>query len=114
MAVSQGRDHAPLEVPLRQGAEPGWVPKPDYLDIPSTAILEGVVTSHSKKLSAGASPGLDSIPIPFLKYACLPIERGRSVDYVNVLVHRIARMMIAVSGVMYRTFANVPKDLVTD
>ena len=108
-----------------------------------------MVGSHVAKLSAGASPGLDGIPIPFLKYACLPLERGRRVDYINVLVPLIARMfrvflskaripkvwkvaklsplhkkgamsnpgnyrMIAVSGVMYRIYANVLKDLVTD
>eukprot|EP00983_Pelagomonas_calceolata_P040174 1137490-Pelagomonas_calceolata.AAC.3 len=44
-----------------------------------------------KKLSAGASSGLDNIPKPFLKHACLPIERGRRVDHVN-MVPLIARM----------------------
>eukprot|EP00967_Tisochrysis_lutea_P126192 scaffold212947_cov21-Tisochrysis_lutea.AAC.1 len=51
-AVSQGRNHAPLEVLLQQGAEPGWVSKPDCLEISSTAILKEVVRSQSKKLSA--------------------------------------------------------------
>eukprot|EP00983_Pelagomonas_calceolata_P017462 547022-Pelagomonas_calceolata.AAC.1 len=58
----------------------------------------------------------DGIPIPFLKHACLPVERGQRVDYVDVPVPLIARMfrMIAVSKVVYRTYANVLKDLVTD
>eukprot|EP00983_Pelagomonas_calceolata_P021428 671615-Pelagomonas_calceolata.AAC.1 len=99
-----------------------------------------MVGSHIKKLNVGASPELVGIPIPFLKYACLPVERGRKVDYVNVLVPLIARMIpaswkaaklsplhkkgalsnpgnyrvIAVSGVMYRFYANVLEDLVTD
>jgi len=149
MAVPLGRNHAPPEVLLRQGAESGWVPQPDCLETPSTTVLEGMVGSHIKKLNASASSGLDGIPIPFLKHACLPIERGRRVDHVNVLVPLIARMfrvflskaripacwkvaklsplhkkgalsnpgnyrMIAVSGVMYRIYANVLKDLVTD
>eukprot|EP00983_Pelagomonas_calceolata_P056648 1144698-Pelagomonas_calceolata.AAC.4 len=149
MAVLLGRNHAPPEVLLRQGAESGWVLQPDCLETPSTAVLEEMVGSHIKGLSADASPGLDGIPIPFLKYACLPVERGWKVDYVNVLVPLIARMfrvflskaripacwkvaelsplhkkgvllnpgnnrMIAVSGVMYRIYANVLKDSVTD
>eukprot|EP00983_Pelagomonas_calceolata_P009326 301599-Pelagomonas_calceolata.AAC.1 len=67
MAVPIGRNHAPPEVLLRQGARSGWVPQPDCLETPSTAVLEGMVGPHIKKLSAGASPGLDNIPIPFLK-----------------------------------------------
>eukprot|EP00983_Pelagomonas_calceolata_P000962 33793-Pelagomonas_calceolata.AAC.1 len=51
-----------------------------------------MVGSHIKKLNAGASSGLDGIPIPFLKHACLPIERGRRVDHVNMPVPLIARM----------------------
>eukprot|EP00983_Pelagomonas_calceolata_P134562 1162072-Pelagomonas_calceolata.AAC.5 len=93
MAVPLGRSFAPPEVLLRQGAESKWVPQPDCLETPSTAVLEGMVRSHIKKLSVGASPGLDDIPIPFLKHACLPIERGRRVDHVNVLVPLIARML---------------------
>eukprot|EP00983_Pelagomonas_calceolata_P027721 870794-Pelagomonas_calceolata.AAC.2 len=67
MAVPFGRNHAPQ------------------------SSFEGKVGSHIKKLNAGASPGLDNNPIPFLKHACLPIERGQRVDYVNVLVPLIAR-----------------------
>eukprot|EP00983_Pelagomonas_calceolata_P094865 1157933-Pelagomonas_calceolata.AAC.9 len=74
MAVPLGRNHAPPEVLLRQGAESGWVPQPHCLETPSTTVLEGMVGSHINKLNAGASPELDGIPIPFLKYACLPIE----------------------------------------
>lgn len=112
------------------------------------SALEGMVETHFRKLSVGASPGFDAIPIPFLKYACLPIQHGRRVKHVNVIVPLVARMfkvflsekrmpacwkvaklsplhkkgavsdpgnyrMIAVSGVMYRVYANVVKDLVT-
>eukprot|EP00983_Pelagomonas_calceolata_P077136 1153745-Pelagomonas_calceolata.AAC.3 len=91
-AVPLGRDHAPLEVLLRQGVESGWVPQPDCLEIRSSTVLEGKVGSHIKKLNASASSGLDGIPTPFLKHACLPIERGRRVDHVIVLVPLIARM----------------------
>eukprot|EP00983_Pelagomonas_calceolata_P009878 319927-Pelagomonas_calceolata.AAC.1 len=57
------------------------------------AVLEVMVGFYFKKLSANASPGfqviqVDGIPIPFLKCACLPIERGHTVDNVNVLVPR--------------------------
>eukprot|EP00983_Pelagomonas_calceolata_P050990 1142214-Pelagomonas_calceolata.AAC.2 len=104
-----------------------------------------MVGSHTKKLNAGASPGLDGIPTLFLKYACLPVERGWKVDYFNALVPLIAPMfrvslskvgilacwkvaelspfhkkgalsnpgnyrMVAVSGVMFRIYANVLKD----
>eukprot|EP00983_Pelagomonas_calceolata_P057301 1145012-Pelagomonas_calceolata.AAC.1 len=62
-----------------------------------------MVGSHFKKLSAGASPGFDGIPIPFLKYACLPIERGRKVDYVNALVPLIACMLE-----VFLSDANIP------
>eukprot|EP00983_Pelagomonas_calceolata_P053015 1143107-Pelagomonas_calceolata.AAC.3 len=92
MAVPLGRNHAPPEMLSRRGAESVWVPEPECLEIPSTAILEVMVGSHIKKLSAGASPGFDDVPIPFLKYARLPIERGRRVDHVNVLLPLIARM----------------------
>eukprot|EP00983_Pelagomonas_calceolata_P030344 952258-Pelagomonas_calceolata.AAC.3 len=51
-----------------------------------------MVRSRFKKLSADAPPGFDGIPIPFRKYTCFPIERGRKVDYVNVLVPLIACM----------------------
>eukprot|EP00983_Pelagomonas_calceolata_P071567 1151309-Pelagomonas_calceolata.AAC.1 len=51
-----------------------------------------MVGSHIKKLNAGASSGLDGIPVPFLKHACLHIERGRRVEHVHVLVPLIARM----------------------
>eukprot|EP00983_Pelagomonas_calceolata_P045817 1139885-Pelagomonas_calceolata.AAC.9 len=43
MAVPLGRNHAPPEVLLRQGAESGWVPQPDCLENPSTTVLEGMV-----------------------------------------------------------------------
>jgi len=96
MAVPSGRNHLPPEVLLGQGAESRWFPQPDCLETPSTAVLEGMVGSHIKKLRAGTEaldlPGLSGVPIPFLKYACLPVERGRKVDYVNVLVPLIARM----------------------
>eukprot|EP00983_Pelagomonas_calceolata_P081057 1155409-Pelagomonas_calceolata.AAC.2 len=92
MAVPVGRNHAPPKVLLRQGAEFGWVPPPDCLETPSTTVWEGMVGSHIKKLNAGASPGLDGIPIPFLKHAYLPIKRGQRVDHVNVLVPLTARM----------------------
>ena len=92
MAVSLGRNYTPPEVLLRQLADSGWAPQPDCLKTPSTAVLEKMVGPHITKLTAGASPGLDGIPIPFLKYACLPLERGRRVDYINVLVPLIARM----------------------
>ena len=92
MAVPLGRRNTPPEVLLRQGAESGWVPQPDSLEPPSIVVLEGMVGSHIKKLCANASPGFDGIPIPFLKYACLPVQRDRRVDYVNVLVPLIARM----------------------
>eukprot|EP00967_Tisochrysis_lutea_P049714 scaffold60961_cov15-Tisochrysis_lutea.AAC.1 len=69
-----------------------------------------MIRSHFKRLSAGASPRFDGVPIPFLVYACLPIERGRKVNYVDVLMPLIERMMIAVIGMMYRTYANVLKD----
>eukprot|EP00983_Pelagomonas_calceolata_P038339 1136771-Pelagomonas_calceolata.AAC.2 len=129
MAVPLGRNNAPPETP-------------------STTVLEGMVESHIKKFNAGASPGLDGIPAPFLQHACLPIECGRKVDYVKVLVPLIAHMfrvffsearipacwkvaklgplykklcqilgtteLIAASGVMYRTYAIVLKNLVTD
>eukprot|EP00983_Pelagomonas_calceolata_P014226 453675-Pelagomonas_calceolata.AAC.1 len=45
-----------------------------------------MVGSYVKWLSAGASPGLDGVFIPFLKHACLPIERGWRLDHVNVLM----------------------------
>eukprot|EP00983_Pelagomonas_calceolata_P057827 1145229-Pelagomonas_calceolata.AAC.1 len=93
-------NHAPPEVLLRQGAESGWVPQPDCLETPSTTVLEGMVGSHIKKLSAGASPGLNGIPIPFHKHACLPIERGRRVDFVNMLVPLIARIKVFLSKAM--------------
>ena len=92
MAVPLGRSHTPPEVLLRQGTESGWVPQPDSLEPPTTVVLEGMVGSHIKKLCANASPGFDGIPIPFLKYACLPVQRDRRVDNVNVLVPLIARM----------------------
>eukprot|EP00983_Pelagomonas_calceolata_P079077 1154523-Pelagomonas_calceolata.AAC.1 len=41
MALPLGRNHTPPEVLLRQGAESGWVPQPDCLETPSTAVLEG-------------------------------------------------------------------------
>eukprot|EP00983_Pelagomonas_calceolata_P064783 1148287-Pelagomonas_calceolata.AAC.1 len=98
MAVPLGRNHAPPEVLLRQlvsthleGAQSGWV-QPDCLETPTTTVLEGIVGSHIKKLNAGASPGFDGIPIPFLKHACLPVERGCRADHVNVLVPLIARI----------------------
>eukprot|EP00983_Pelagomonas_calceolata_P070941 1150976-Pelagomonas_calceolata.AAC.1 len=53
MAVPLGRNHVPPELLLRLGAESGWVPQPDCLETPSTAILGGMVESHIKKLSAG-------------------------------------------------------------
>ena len=149
MAVPLGRNHAPPEVLLRRNAECEWDPQPDCLELPSTAVMEKFVGSYIQKLSAGASPGLDGIPVPFLKYACLPHNDGRKVVFVNVLVPLLARLykvclskaripamwkvaklsplhkkgalanpvnyrMIAVSGVMYRVYANVLKDLVTD
>eukprot|EP00983_Pelagomonas_calceolata_P050765 1142128-Pelagomonas_calceolata.AAC.1 len=52
VAVPLGRNHAPLEVLLRQGAESGWVPQPDCLETPITTVLEGMVGSHIKKLNA--------------------------------------------------------------
>ena len=149
MAVPLGRNHAPPEVLLRRNAECGWVPQPDCLELPNTAVMEKLVGSHIQKLSAGSSPGLDGIPVPFFKYACLPHDDGRKVVSVNVLVPLLTRLyrvclskaripamwkvaklsplhkkgalanpgnyrMIAVSGVMYRVYANVLKDLVTD
>eukprot|EP00983_Pelagomonas_calceolata_P052223 1142753-Pelagomonas_calceolata.AAC.1 len=137
------------EVFSRQGTVSGWTPQPDCLGTPSTAVMEGMVGYHIKKLSAGASLKFDGIPIPLLKYACLPVELGRKVDCVNVLVPLIACMfrvflskgripvcwkvekltplhkqgamsnpgnyrIIAISGVMYRIYANVLKDLVAD
>eukprot|EP00983_Pelagomonas_calceolata_P034627 1084666-Pelagomonas_calceolata.AAC.1 len=78
MAVPSGRNHAPPEVILRQGVELGWVPQPVCLETPNTPVLEGKVGSHIKKLNAGALPGLDGIPIPFLEHTYLPIEGGQS------------------------------------
>eukprot|EP00983_Pelagomonas_calceolata_P101987 1158756-Pelagomonas_calceolata.AAC.2 len=78
-----------------------------------------MVGSHFKELNADASPGFDGIPIRSVKYACLPIERGREVDYVNVLVPLIARIkgevsnpgnyrLIVVSGVLDTQFGFYP------
>ena len=92
MAVPLGRNHAPPEVLLRQNLERRWVPQPDCLELPSTEVIEKLVGSHIQKLSAGASPGLDGIPVPFLKYACLPHDNGRKVVFVNVLVPLLARL----------------------
>eukprot|EP00983_Pelagomonas_calceolata_P072920 1151925-Pelagomonas_calceolata.AAC.3 len=94
MALPLGRNHAPPEALLRQGAESGWAPQPDCLKrlayyASSSFGRNGWVP---QKFNAGASPGLDGSSIPFLKYACLHVEHGRKVDYVDMLVPLIARM----------------------
>jgi len=40
-------------------------------------------------------PLFDTIPIPFLKYACLPVECDGRARSVNVLVHLMARLFRA-------------------
>lgn len=149
MAVPVGRGHPPPEVLLRRGEESGWAPEPDEFYVPDLDFLVGLVGKHFQKLSVGASPGFDAIPIAFLKHACMPVQNGSKAELVNVLVPLLARLfkvvlsearvprcwkvaklsplhkkgavldpgnyrMLAVSGVMYRIYANVLKDLVTD
>jgi len=149
MAVPLGRNHPSPEVLFKQGTQSGWTPKPDEFEILSYSMLEGMVGCQLKKLNAGSSSGFDAIPVPFLKYACLPVECAGITKQVNVLVPLMARLfqvmlstarvprwwkvaklsplhkkgevsnpgnyrMIAVSGVMYRMYANVLKDLVTE
>eukprot|EP00983_Pelagomonas_calceolata_P016798 528913-Pelagomonas_calceolata.AAC.1 len=63
-----------------------------------------MVGSHIKKLNAGAPPGLDGIPVPFLKHACFPIERGRRVDHVNVLVPLI---VLDIGPVIFQVFLHI-------
>jgi len=63
-----GCNHPPPEVLFQQGAQNGWMPDPDALELPEANDLYPVC-EFMRKLNVRASPGFDSIAAPLIKYA---------------------------------------------
>jgi len=79
MAVPLGRNHPPPELLFQQGAQNGWMPDPDALELPEANDLYPVVSKFMRKLNVRASPGSDCIAAPLIKYAekDVPAVKGR-------------------------------------
>ncbi len=93
MAVPLGRNHPPPEVLFQQGAQNGWMPDPDALELPEANALYPIVCEFMRKLNVRASPDFDYIAALFIKYAEkeVPAVHGHGVEKKNVLAPYFAR-----------------------